>query len=97
MLDKRDLQSTRRQLMVGVFAQLAGLNKTWDNGLGCTVVPPLKMLMVSNAGKVCQLICSFWPGFAKTLSSQDHPILVVGRSISLNLGLHTPAPPPAST
>lgn len=88
ILDQRDLASKGRQLTVGVFVRLAGLNKTWARGVGdSTVIARLKMFKVSKAGKVCQLICSFWPDFAKTVSSQDDPLFIVGGSISLNLGL----------
>ena len=87
LLDKMDLAWKGRQLMVGVFMCLAGLNKTWASGIGGAVIAHLKMLKVSTARKVCQLLCSFWPDFAKTVSSQDDPLFIVGGSSSLNLGL----------
>ena len=66
--------------------QLAGLNNTWDSDIGGAVVPHLKMFQVSHAGKMCQLFGSFWPDFAKTVSSWDNPIFIVGRNFFLNLG-----------
>ena len=64
-----------------------GLKKTWASGIGGTVIAQLKMCHVSKAGKVCQLICSFRPDFAKTVPSQDEPMFIAGRSSSLNVGL----------